>query len=83
MDRTRWEITVYDAKPRFRTLALAVSEGRVVLLPPPGEGLVIPAYSIQQLRWALADANAFATRARGGKPEILPAELLAELSERP
>lgn len=51
-----WEIPVVDGLNRERNLMVTVSEGRVVLLPPPGEGFTLPLQSISRLGEALRAA---------------------------
>lgn len=68
-DTARWEIPVYDAVLlRPRVLLVAVADTRVVLVPPPGEGVVVPTHSVRPLVEALTAANSVALDRSGGRP---------------
>lgn len=67
-DGPHWDIEVYDAALiRARKLLVAVPENRVVLIPPPGEGLLIPTHSVRVLCEALESANGLAQNRNGGQ----------------
>jgi len=51
-----WHIPVVDGLSRERELLVTVSEGRVVLLPPPGEGFSLTLSAISRLGEALRAA---------------------------
>ncbi|OLF07201.1 hypothetical protein BLA60_28790 [Actinophytocola xinjiangensis] len=51
-----WDVPVVDGLDRQRSLVVTVSDGRVAVLPPPGEGFYLPAQSIWQLHEAIRAA---------------------------
>jgi hypothetical protein len=58
-----WEVPVVDGLDRERTLVVTVSDGRVAVVPPPGEGFYLPAQSVWQLHEAVRAAAIVAMRA--------------------
>jgi hypothetical protein len=58
-----WEVPVVDALDRERTLVVTVSDGRVAVVPPPGEGFYLPAQSVWQLHEAVRAAAIIAMKA--------------------
>jgi hypothetical protein len=65
-----WEVPVVDALERDRTLVVTVSDGRVAVLPPPGEGFYLPAQSVWQLHEAIRAAAIVATRTVNGRAAV-------------
>lgn len=63
--QTRWEVSVLNVHNRRCKFMVIVSEGRVVLLPPPGEACIVPTRSVEPLCAAIQEADAVA-RQRGG-----------------
>ena len=61
-----WEVPVVDALDRQRTLMVTVSDGRVAVVPPPGEGFYLPAQSVWQLHEAVRAAAIVAMKAGNG-----------------
>jgi hypothetical protein len=55
--KTSWDVPVVDGLDRERTLVVTVSEGRVAILPPPGEGFYLPSRSVWQLHEAIREAS--------------------------
>jgi hypothetical protein len=55
--KTSWDVPVVDGLDRERTLVVTVSEGRVAILPPPGEGFYLPTRSVWQLHEAIREAS--------------------------
>ncbi|HEX2134191.1 MAG TPA: hypothetical protein VHH15_21825 [Actinophytocola sp.] len=51
-----WDVPVVDGLDRQRSLVVTVSDGRVAVLPPPGEGFYLPPQSIWQLHEAIRAA---------------------------
>jgi hypothetical protein len=52
-----WDVPVVDGLDRQRSLVVTVSEGRVAVLPPPGEGFYLPPQSVWQLHEAIRAAS--------------------------
>lgn len=65
-----WEVPVVDILDRERTLVVAVSDGRVALVPPPGEGFYLPAQSVWQLHEAVRAAAIVAMKAGDGRAVV-------------
>lgn len=51
-----WTIACRDLAGRRRTVTVQVSEGKVVLIAPPGEAAVLSPLDVGRLRAALRDA---------------------------
>jgi hypothetical protein len=62
-----WEVPVVDGLDRERTLVVTVSDGRVAVVPPPGEGFYLPAQSVWQLHEAVRAAAIVAMKAGSGR----------------
>lgn len=62
-----WDVPVVDALNRERTLVVAVSDGRIAVVPPPGEGFYLPAQSVWQLHEAVRAAAIVAMKVNNGK----------------
>jgi hypothetical protein len=65
-----WEVPVVDTLDRERTLVVTVSDGRVAVVPPPGEGFYLPAQSVWQLHEAVRAAAIVAMRASSGRAVV-------------
>jgi len=65
-----WEVPVVDTLDRERTLVVTVSDGRVAVVPPPGEGFYLPAQSVWQLHEAVRAAAIVAMRASNGRAAV-------------
>jgi hypothetical protein len=65
-----WDVPVVDGLDRQRSLVVTVSDGRVAVLPPPGEGFYLPAQSI----WQLHEAIRAAALVAAGMAHRAPAE---------
>lgn len=61
-----WTVPVVDTLDRDRTLVVTVSDGRVAVVPPPGEGFYLPAQSVWQLHEAVRAAAIAAMKANNG-----------------
>lgn len=54
-----WERVVQceDSSGRERSIRVSVSDGKVVILPPPGAGFLLSARGVSSLREALHEAQ--------------------------
>lgn len=58
--RARWRVGCSDVIGRRRELTVVIEHGRVVLVGPPGETVVLSLQQADQLRAALREATAVA-----------------------
>lgn len=65
-----WEVPVVDVRDRERTLVVTVSDGRVAVVPPPGEGFYLPAQSVWQLHEAVRAAAIVAMKTGNGRAAV-------------
>ncbi len=66
--KSSWDVPVVDGLDRERTLVVTVSEGRVAILPPPGEGFYLPTRSVWQLHEAIREAAIAALKTHDTDP---------------
>lgn len=64
-----WDVPVVDGLDRQRSLVVTVSDGRVAVLPPPGEGFYLPPQSV----WLLHEAIRAAALVAAGMDRPVPA----------
>lgn len=57
-----WSVSCQDLAGRKRDLTVSISQGRVVVVAPPGEAAVLAPLEVGRLRGALRDAVVAAER---------------------